>query len=162
APTPQGLDRVLEQLAGFEPICALRCLEADEEPQSLPADVRALTLAGREQHFEQRTLAQARQAVLSARQQLERRQAERGTGEQLETLAAQAEQLAGQEGKLREERAGLPALLETEAASAAGAGTRTTFQARLVERASAQAECLAELDARRAARQAEADKIKAE
>ncbi len=147
APSPPGLDRVLEQLAGSPFVCSLRCLEADEEPETLPADMRALTLAGREQHFKQQTLGQARQALASAQKQWDQMQQEGTAWEQLAKQVEQAEKLVAQVRMLEQEQAGLPAIVEVESAAPA-ASVPTPFQTRLREKETLQTQQLAEFEKR--------------
>ncbi len=141
-------------------LCA--CLDADENPQTLPPDIRALTLAGREQHFEQQTLGQARLAVTAAQEQLQRLRHQQQLWEPLTQLVDQAEELTGQVRKLTEEQGRLPAALEADAAGASAATERTPFQAHVAEAAAVWSRRFAELDAGGAARQAEINKVRTE
>src|SRR5262249_14733714 len=45
APTAAALDRALERVAACHTVCAVRCLERGEKPETLPVAVRALTYA---------------------------------------------------------------------------------------------------------------------
>ncbi len=162
APNPAGLDRILEQLAGQDAICALRCLDPGEKAEALPADVRALTLAARGQQFQEQTLGQARQALVAARQRLEHQQQVQVPWPQLEQLADRAAELAEQVRNLQVVQAGILAAVEAEAAGAAGAADPTPFQVRLFEQDTAFSGRLAELEARLATGRAEAAKIQAE
>jgi hypothetical protein len=82
-----GIDRVLEQVAGRDALCALRCLAPDESPAQLPPSSRGLTLAEKAGSLRQQSLTAARAARVAAEMQCARRRHEEGLWSQFQDLA---------------------------------------------------------------------------
>ncbi|HWG43651.1 MAG TPA: AAA domain-containing protein [Gemmataceae bacterium] len=109
APTAAALDRVLERLGSHPTVCPIRCLAPDEVPETLPACIVRLTMAGRLRSYQELTLPAARAARDAARQAYEVRLRERSLWTRLVEAAERQEQLAARLRMLTEHRAGLGA-----------------------------------------------------
>ena len=162
AATAAAGDRVLEQVAGSDSVCAHRCLGLDENLEALPQGLRALTLPARQRAFEEQTLGAARAAVAATQQRLERQAQDAALWSGLEELAAPARTVAGQHQQLAQDGAALPQRIDAEAQAAHTAATRSAFQARLMALRQVHEGVMADLDAQLAAGRAEAAKAGAD
>lgn len=96
------LDRVLSLVADRDDICAVRCLAADETPESLPASSQGLTFSERLARLREQPLARARQDLEGARRRQARREQDGPVFDRLHDLATRHEALAGQLQALEE------------------------------------------------------------
>jgi hypothetical protein len=118
APGGWGADRVLEEVADRDGVLAVRCLDADERVEGLPAAVRALTVADRVRVLKQETLVQARQEADRAQERCRRSRQEESLLAQCQQLAESWRQLEAQAETLVEARRQLTDQVERAAAAA--------------------------------------------
>jgi hypothetical protein len=145
---PAAVDQVLEQLAARHVVLAVRCLEAGEKPESLPAAARAATFAERV-----RKLREALPEALRARQRSEdrcrTRRHEEAVWPELTETAESAIKLGQRRAEITRRLAQVPEEVARQVASP-GAGTSgepTNFAALLNAEQGKHAETIAELDA---------------
>ncbi|HXG13232.1 MAG TPA: AAA domain-containing protein [Gemmataceae bacterium] len=121
APHAATLDRALHLIRDREAIYAVRCLDREENPESLPPSLRELTFAERLRRLREDTLEAARRDIQAA----EARSAQLARGEllwpRLEELAERRRQLDEQLDALRDCRGQVADLAEQEVRQAESA-----------------------------------------
>jgi hypothetical protein len=70
APRPAAVDRAIKQVAGTAAVFAVRCLDSDESPETLPPTSRGLTFPERAHAVRSQALAGARQEADAAQEHL--------------------------------------------------------------------------------------------
>lgn len=128
APTMSAVDRVLEEVAEREGVCAVRCNPADEKADDVPATLRALAIPDRVRKLHDESLPAARQEAQHLEAYCGRLQQDDAVLTRGHELSAQLAQLDQQAQALQERAATLAADVER----AAGAVNEAdAFSARL-------------------------------
>jgi hypothetical protein len=124
ASTAAAIDRVLEQVAGRDPVCPIRCLSREERGAPLPPAIAALTFAERLRSLRELSAESARQAIAGAEQRSQRLRQDEPIWSRLDELAGHHRQLDEQIETLHQRRSELAGAIEQEAtaAEAPGAG----------------------------------------
>lgn len=128
APAMPAVDRVLEEVADREGVCAVRCVAADEKPGDLPAAIRTLAIAERVRKLQEESIPAARQEVQNAEEHCRRLQQDEAVLARCQELADHFAQLDRQAQALQERADTLAAAVERAAAAADAADA---FGARL-------------------------------
>ncbi len=162
APAAAALDRVLEQLAGNDAVCAVRCPAGDEVFDALPACIRRQTVAERQRYFQEHTLPTARQAADAARTRWEETQKLETAFAELDTLLAANHRIVDERTVLDERRAGLAAAVAAELTSPPTDGTPAPLAAQRAEFARRRDTAVVDLDTRLTVRRTDRDKCQAE
>ncbi|MBV9122936.1 MAG: AAA family ATPase, partial [Planctomycetes bacterium] len=115
ASSPPAIDRVLEQVAGRDMICPVRCLGPDESLETLTPTARAYTFAERVRHLREHPLQCARREMTVVDQRCAQRRQEEPVLAQLQELAEQEQRLEAQREEVRQQTARVPAEVEREA-----------------------------------------------
>ncbi|MBY0524675.1 MAG: AAA family ATPase [Gemmataceae bacterium] len=115
ASTTAAIDRVLEQVARRDSVCAVRCLAADEKADALPAEIRALTFAERERRLSAQARDGARVELETAESRCTRLEKDKASLEQCRELAVSWQRLQTQLRDLAQQREQVAALVERDA-----------------------------------------------
>ncbi len=148
APGAAALDRVLERIGSDSGLLAIRCLAADETPETLAPCIRGLSLPQRIHRFREETLPAAQQALAAARAACERYRAHQGAWARLEELAGEAERLAQRCRDIEARRANLSAVVEAELEAAPTAKDLSALQQAWLGHLRSHADVVVDLDAR--------------
>lgn len=155
------LDRVLGLLSTREDVCAVRCLAADEAPDSLPGHSRVLTFAERLRHLREHPLTCARREVAAAQEQQARRKQDAPVLDALQELASRREALDQQLAAHQVQAAQVLAEVEQEAAAAEAAdASKPPFATVIANHAGARQRALDQLDRDLADLQGRADALR--
>ncbi|MBM4070028.1 MAG: hypothetical protein FJ271_13910 [Planctomycetes bacterium] len=111
APHAQAIDAVLAQVADRDQLCAVRCLEPNENPDTLSAAVRSLTHGERARALRE-SIAAAAKARDEAEQDCQRRAQEASIWPELRQLADKCDELQTCRSKLDEHMQALPGMLK--------------------------------------------------
>jgi AAA domain len=150
APTPVAVDRVLAQVGARDTVCAVRCLAREENPEQLPAPVRALTYAERVRTLRERARDGAREEVCRAAAHRDRLRQDEPRGEALADLLGQQAELQTQIASLQARQQLLPAQVREELQQAEhGAAGGEPFAAAVSAAQRVRDEEMAKLEARR-------------
>jgi hypothetical protein len=158
AASAAALERVLEELARRESVCAVRCVGAGEKSEELSHCMRRLTFADRLRSFEEQTLRGAREAFEDCRRHCEIRTREETVWSRFEELSLRQEQIGDAGQRLNEELATVQAAVEAECGATVTDGQGTPFQTKWQRRKNAHADATAKLQARIAELRAETSK----
>jgi hypothetical protein len=115
APGTGALDRVLEFVAGYSSVCAIRCLNKDERAEQLPPAIRSLTMSERTRAIVAETLAAARDEARAAEQRCLTRRREEPVWPELEEIAKRIEDQEQRLLQFESGRLALPGVVEQEA-----------------------------------------------
>jgi hypothetical protein len=116
APRPAAVDHVLEQVAAREVVHAVRCLDAAETTETLPAFLHSLTWGARLRAVREVGDRAARACAHAEQQCLKRRQ-EQTVWPSLRQLGLQAEQMQLRRAQLEQCQSGLVQQISAEAAA---------------------------------------------
>ena len=122
--SPAAIDRVLELVANREMICPIRCVGNDENRDSLPPLIAALTYAERLRQLRENPLTSARQELTAADQRCFRRQQDEAVLERLQELAARLQELEEQIKALQQQSWQMAANVEQEVFAAENPGVK--------------------------------------
>ncbi len=162
APAPAALDRVLEQLAGNDALCPVRCVGGDEVPDALPVCIRRLTVAERQRYFQEHTLPAARQAAEAARRRCEATRQREAVFADLDAVLTVHRQALEELRVLGEQRAGIASAVAAELTSPSSDGNPAALHARRADLLRARDEAAARIEAQLTVRRIDQEKSRGE
>jgi hypothetical protein len=150
APAPAALDHTLARLAESPELLAVRCLDRDERPESLPAASRPFTFAEQARRAGERAAAEARAAVGGWEDRIRRLLADEPLLDSLRGVAAQLRQFDDGLADLSACSAAVPGEVEALAGAPAEGAEPGSLPARLAIPDGEAQRRLGELDAQAA------------
>ena len=133
AATGAALDRVLERLAPQTAICAVRCLEKGERPETLAPTTRGFTLAEQIQALREQTVSFAHAKAERHAKETQRLQQDERVWEQFEALATEAVRLEQSRLEIQARRHDCPAQVRSEAEAELPNPAPTPFLSKLLD-----------------------------
>lgn len=147
APSATALDHMLQLVAGRSVLCPIRCLDADESPESLPPSSRALIFSEQLRRLSEEPMHVARQELARMEVQCRRRRDEDPIFAELTQLVDRQAALKLEQSRNRESHANVASVIESEIAASSSAPLES-FAAELMRVKVASEEQLAKIEVR--------------